>query len=256
MNIPVFEEYKTLIGEAEAFFDIQDGVTKIDGAEYENFDEILTYNGYNTPRRFKAKLKSLSAWLEYEIEQTKIMVEAGLSANSVLLKHLAELEKRFIVNPDNTIYHSKFQLKQTSRTAKIHITQHHYQDFINNAYESIRHLNTSFQIEKEFHNLFIGDYPIRKKRIEIVDTALTDLGIVDAQKQCKLTIRRKAIIGAIIVFLIDKEIIAPISQRDSLRIFWRYLNGLGNPPEKINKASYSFPKAESIVKHYFEKKLD
>lgn len=253
MNNDYFEEYKLLIQKADAYFDVWQGSThnKEQDVIQTFYEQTLSYNGYLSTMAFKAKLKSLSVLLAFELEQSYELKGLGLSSGRDLVEELQELEDNFI-NVNGVLKHKKFILTRPTRSKHIHIEQSHFQEFITIAYDDLKGLNSSFDIHKQFQNLFIGNAEEVDRNIKRVDNALFELGLVDNRGTSLIQDRKKGILWAFIDELIAKKLIKILTEQQYITIMWKYIKGNGKPPIKPHRETYIYKDFKLFVEKYFK----
>jgi len=247
-------EYRNLIENARAFFEIQHGVTHNKEHDFKQtiVIEHSSYNGYNNIKRFKAKLKSLSILLELDIEQILERQKlSNLHIDDTIIMVLLELESLFNI-ADNQITHKNFVLEQPN-TTRVNIDQSYFEEYIKIAYESIKNLNLEHVVRGKFEKLFIGHPNEQTDNITRVEKALHDLKIVDKNGASILTIRGKAILWALITFLKIKKIIKEESEEVYINIFWKLIKGNGKAPIKPHRDTNAYERAEKTIIGYFSK---
>lgn len=249
MDNPVSLEYKTLISNSNAYFDIQEACNIINGIEYKDIFEDRSYNGFLNIDRYKAKLDSLTSLLRIDV---KYQQEGYFSLGDSLLEDLISLKSNF-VKSDGSIKHIHFKLEKANGGQHLDINQSHFKEFIEAAHESLINLLNESEEEKtkeiKFKSLFSG----RNTEYDFlfVYSALRDLKIVNNQGVSLLKTRGKAILWAFIDILHEKRIITRKAENIIMSDFWEYLNGSGLSPKKPHREGKSFEEIKRNVKSYF-----
>ncbi|SEA17695.1 hypothetical protein [Pedobacter hartonius] len=244
MFTSVFKEYKSLIEQADAYFETQE--VQVDGQK--EFLENSSYNGYGILQveLFQVKLRSLSIIIEYYIKSpiSECMYFEGDYIN--IKQTLKDLEKKFTVTNSRTT-HNNFVLKKADSMAGIDINEYYYNGFISSAYKSIAYLNTFSDNEKAFNALFIGDMDTILRNTEMVRQSFIVLNITNEYRECILSPRKAAVLWGLIDVLKERNWINILTQEQCISIFWIYVKGQGEAP-KAHRESKNYLRTKADVK--------
>lgn len=223
------EEYENLIGKAECQFDIQEGYTL-----YENINDPLkyfdinrSYNGFNNPDYFKAKLKSYTCFIELDVNYAN----SGIYRDYNIIERLEKLLNNFVII-NSKVTHKKFYVEKAPNVVSLRITEDEFLDFINVAYESLSELLNLKP--KALLDLISGD---KVPKIKFIEKSLQDLGISNKFGENILSERKKGILWAYISVLKEYDIIiSTLNDKDYFKYFWDYLN-----PKNSKESSVYIP---------------
>ncbi|MEQ7800174.1 hypothetical protein ABDJ41_10200 [Pedobacter sp. ASV1-7] len=250
------EEYKSLVGQANAYFDLQRGTTLDSerGVEQSFLIEEVLYNNYRSLDRYKAKLKSLTTLLEVDIRYIEDAQKFGIGKDSSLIDELEELERLFI-DKNGVISHKGFKLVQPNTGNIIKIEQGYYAEFIRAAYDSVHYLNGLLEVEVEFRSIFNGSNSVVDKNIAMVDGVLVDLGITNIQGDSIIKPRNKGTVWMLIDILKENNILKISSELVYINAFWKYIKASGKPPSKPHRESKLYSSKLIGVKDLLKNKI-
>lgn len=255
MNIQsCLKEYKELINKADAFYEIQIGCTIDQGESNPVIIETIIYNGYSSPKKFKAKLYSLTSILREEIESYYELKDAGFTLyGDTLFEDIDALKLNFKVS-DKKIRHLKYHLQTATGTESRPNIAALFSEFINISYYSLEELLNDNQAK-----LLESIFSRREKRQQdliFVNNVFKERNIVNDEGKSVLRARKKFLLWTVIDVLREQHIINKnLPEALYMSFFWKYTRGEGKPPEKKHIEAKSYIKEKEITNIIVKKLL-